>query len=291
MYTKVYKISAIVVLYNPRLFDLEVNLKALIDQVDHLIIIDNSEHTNYSFIKNILLLNQSKVYYHFNNSNLGIAAAQNIGINISNNFNSDFVLLMDQDSKPNNDMVSILLRDILLLKKTNINIAAIGPLAINSQNQLPYKPRIRTYRYFKNIPGLLNINELISSGMFIDFKVLSHVGYLDENLFIDGVDHEWCWRAKRSGYFLGLTENTSLLHSLGEGDKFIFGIRVAISSPFRIYYQYRNFIYLFKKKHVPIYWKFINFIKYTIKYIYYPVFVSRKYFLRINSGIFDGFKL
>jgi rhamnosyltransferase len=286
-----FTISAIIVLYNPNLFDLDINLNELIDQVDHLILIDNSEISNFEFIHKILSSKKDKLYYHFNNSNHGIATAQNIGINKSIEFQTDYILLMDQDSKPSNDMVSILLRDILVLKKSNINIAAIGPIAINSQNQLPYKPRLRRYRYFKNFPGLLNTNELISSGMFIDFKVLRHVGYLDENLFIDGVDHEWCWRAKRSGYFLGLTENTSLLHSLGEGDKFIFGIRVAISSPFRIYYQYRNFIYLFKKKHVPIYWKLINFIKYTIKYIYYPVFVSRKYFLRINSGIFDGFKL
>lgn len=286
-----FTISAIIVLYNPKLSDLDINLNKLIDQVDHLILIDNSEISNYEFVHKILSSKKDKLYYHFNNSNLGIATAQNIGIKKSIEFQTDYILLMDQDSKPSNDMVSILLRDILFLKKSKINIAAIGPIAINSQNQLPYKPRIRRYKNFKNIPGLININELISSGMFIDLKVLKHVGYLDENLFIDGVDHEWCWRAKRSGYFLGLTENTSLLHSLGEGDKFIFGIRVAISSPFRIYYQYRNFIYLFKKKHVPIYWKFINFIKYTIKYIYYPFFVSRKYFLRINSGIYDGFKL
>jgi len=284
-------VSAVVVLYNPNLLELENNVKSLLIQVDHLILIDNSDKTNIEFLKSKLPSFKDSIHYIFNNSNLGIASAQNIGIRLSFNLKTDFILLMDQDSCPRNTMVSTLLTDFHKLKDNNINIAAIGPIPINSQNNLPYTPRIRKSIPFQIDSNLINSNELISTGMLIDVTTLDKIGFFDEKLFIDGVDHEWCWRAKLNNFQICQSRNTEILHSLGEGDKSIIGLRLAISSPFRIYYQYRNYIYLFKKKHVPLYWKLNNLIKYSIKYFYYPIFVSNKYFIRINKGIIDGFKL
>jgi rhamnosyltransferase len=267
-------VSAVVVLYNPNLLELENNLNTLLNQVDYLVLIDNSDNSNLNYLKINLPSFQKNIQYIFNNSNIGIASAQNIGIHLSNNLKTDFILLMDQDSCPRNAMVSTLLSDFHKLKDNNINIAAIGPVPINSENNLPYTPRIRKLIPFHFDNKLYNANDLISSGMLIDATTLDKIGLFDEKLFIDGVDHEWCWRAKLNNFYICQTKNTEILHSLGEGDKSILGLRIAISSPFRIYYQYRNYIYLLKKKHVPVYWKLNNLIKYTIKYFYYPIFVS-----------------
>jgi rhamnosyltransferase len=280
------EVFAIIVLYNPDLIMLIDNLSCLRNQVSKLIVIDNSP--------NRINLNNIPVkidFSYYNSNNNGIAGAQNIGIDLAIKNNAKFILFMDQDSCPSNEMVSTLLSDFKKLKNNNINIAAIGPIPINSQNNLPYTARLRKSKPLQIDNNLYKVNELISSGMLIDITTFDKIGVLDEKLFIDGVDHEWCWRAILNNFQIFQTRNTNILHSLGEGDKTILGIRIAISSSFRIYYQYRNYIYLFKKSHVPVYWKLNNLIKYSIKYLYFPFFISFKYFSRINKGILDGFKL
>ena len=286
-----HKISTIIVIYNPNILILKKNIQAIYQQVSHIILIDNSNNSIEQFLNLNLSNFTSKISYHFNNNIGGIANAQNIGIEIAKNLKSDFILMLDQDSIPSINMVSILFQNYNTLTDTGINLAAIGSIAINVQTNLPYKPRLRKIFHYDIDNNILNCNELISSGMLIKTTVFEKVGYFDTKLFIDGVDHEWCWRAIGMGYKLAQTKHTSLIHSLGEGDKHILGLRVAISSPFRIYYQYRNYIYLFKKDYIPFYWKFNNLFKYIIKYFYYPLFISYKYFIRINKGIIDGFKL
>ena len=283
------KITAIVVLYNPIIDNLISNLKQIIDQVDNIVIVDNSISaidSNY-FIENGIL----NYTYIFNNENLGIAKAQNIGIKIAKQNKSNFVFFMDQDSFPDNNLIQILYTDYLELYNNNIKISVIGSLAINKDNNLPYLPRLRKLKLFSFKDNIYKANEVISSGSLIDIKLFDIVGYFDELLFIDGVDHEWCWRSKQHGYQCAISKNARLLHSLGEGDKKILGFRIAISSPFRIYYQYRNYFYLIKKKYVPFYWKLNNCIKYSIKLFYLPLFVSNKYFIRIQKGVLDGIKL
>ncbi len=90
------------------------------------------------------------------------------------------------------------------------------------------------------------------------------------------------------GYICAISARAKLFHSLGDGDKKLLGFRIAISSSFRIYYQYRNFIYLSKKKYVPTYWKLNNAVKYFIKVFYLPIFVSKSYFKQICKGVKDG---
>lgn len=282
-----YKTSAIVVLYNPNLDNLIYNLSILIKQIDELIIVDNSSINNNDFL--ISNLNYKNLIYYFNNNNIGIAKAQNIGVRLSKNNN--FLFLLDQDSCPSDNMINKLIIDFISLKSKGFNLAAIGPTAINIFVNKPYSPRFKKYKEFIGNNNVYNVSELISSGMLIDKKRFLEIGYFNEILFIDGVDHEWCWRAINKGFCLGLSKSCKLSHSLGEGDKFIFGFRVAISSSFRIYYQYRNFIYLSNKNYVPFYWKLNNFVKYIIKYFYYPFFVSKSYTKRIHKGIYDGFKL
>ncbi|MFD3408627.1 glycosyltransferase family 2 protein [Aquirufa sp. HETE-83D] len=280
------EVYALIVLYNPDFDSCLSNLYSIRNQVSKVIVIDNSQceidKDNFDGIID---------FYYFNNNVGGIAQAQNLGIEYALSDGADFILLLDQDSFSSPEMVSILIRDFFKVRNSGFNIAAIGPQAINAESGIPYAPRFRKFSHFDLDSNVLFCNELISSGTLIDISVFKTVGTMNDILFIDGVDHEWCWRAKSYNYILSLTKNASLFHSLGEGDKSFFGIRISISSPFRIYFQYRNFIYLCFQNHVPFYWKVNNFIKYFVKYFYYPIFVSKHYFARINVGIIDGFKL
>lgn len=116
---------------------------------------------------------------------------------------------------------------------------------------------------------------------------------MDGSLFIDGVDHEWCCRCNKimKGRFF-IAENEHLSHQLGEGDRCFLWKKVAIPTPFRTYYQFRNYFILICRGYVPLYWKISNGIKYIIKAFYYPIFISprKEYLKNIYGGIRDGIK-
>ena len=119
------------------------------------------------------------------------------------------------------------------------------------------------------------------------------MGYLDESLFIDGVDHEWCWRATSKGYVSGITSNVTLTHFVGQNEFKIFGIQIILSSPFRYYYQTRNWLWLMRRNYVPKRWKINTSIKRIIYPLFFP-FITKKWkeiYINIWRGVKDGLSI
>ena len=77
---------------------------------------------------------------------------------------------------------------------------------------------------------------------------------------------------------------------LGKESRKIGNKDISISSEFRIYYQFRNYIWLFRRSYVPFWWKFRHFFKYAVKAVYFPLFVKPRivYAKQIARGIKDG---
>jgi len=287
------KITATIILYNPDKSGLIRNLRSILEQVSNVILVDNSKTALGNLLSENFDTNTvSRITYIFNDGNLGVAKAQNIGLRRAIAENADYCLIFDQDSLPEPDMVQNMYDDYQLLLRQGNKIAAIGPVPINKQTGKAYEPRVQQRASFENADWILKVNELISSGLLVERATLEDVGLMDERLFIDGVDHEWCWRAKEKGYACALTYHAKLEHMLGEGDRKIMGARIAITSPFRVFYQYRNYIYLCRRKYVPTYWKLNNGVKYAIKLFYYPLFVAPRtvYLRNMINGIRAGFR-
>src|SRR5205085_611567 len=77
----------------------------------------------------------------------------------------------------------------------------------------------------------------------------------DEKLFIDEVDHDYCYRAKLLGYSIKMAEGIALEHVLGREKEVhtFWGTtkKKTFHSPFRLYYIVRNGCYVvstYKKK-------------------------------------------
>jgi rhamnosyltransferase len=120
---------------------------------------------------------------------------------------------------------------------------------------------------------------------------LLDVGGFDESLFIDGVDHEWCWRAwHKSQWRSFVVEDAKINHQLGEGDKKVASRSIAIASPFRMYYQFRNYLWLCRRDYVPGYWKKKNGVKYLVKLFYFPICIAPRamYLKHIIHGVIRG---
>ena len=80
--------------------------------------------------------------------------------------------------------------------------------------------------------------------MLIPVPVLSKVGLMAEELFIDWVDLEWCWRAKKCGYCIIGCADITIKHTLGDRIQKIGSNMYPIRSPIRHYYIVRNAINL-----------------------------------------------
>lgn len=276
-------VGCVLVLYNPNVGILRQCLKVLNSQVDMIAIVDNStKSVNYSF-------DSTNYVYYSMNGNYGIAAAQNKGIEILKNYNIDYLLFLDQDSIAPENLVEQLVEEAKKLKATSVTLGGIGPRPLNRQSNKEYRGSVKKGKKYSNT--LTEVRELISSGTLIPFENFSSVGLMDSALFIDGVDHEWCWRAyKKIKARFFILETVFLSHQLGEGDHNFFFKKVAIPTPFRVFYQYRNYFILLSRSYVPVYWKFANGFKYIIKLFYYPFFIPprSKYFKNICRGIYCG---
>ncbi len=283
------KIGCVLVLYNPNLLLLREVLNAVQNQVGIVYIADNSS----SGIESDIFLDKNNIVYEKMKKNVGIAAAQNFGIKFLIQQKYTHVIFLDQDSIMDRELINQLVLDLDYLQSKSIYVGAIGPRPVNRESNKKYIGSIK--RGKPVTANITEVTEIISSASLICLDNFIEIGLLDESLFIDGVDHEWCWRAKKIKKLrFFISEKTFLSHKLGEGDQFFLIRKVKTPTPFRTYFQFRNYFILLRRNYVPIYWKVSNGFKYSIKLFYYPVFIKpRKEYLKnilygIKDGIFNG---
>ncbi len=294
MNDKGHKIGAVVVLYNPDMKELGLSIEMLLPQVDMVCLVDNSQAENSH-----LLNRNDKIKYIPLLENVGIAKAQNVGITYLRENQYDFALFSDQDSRVSDGLVLKLEDAYLSLESNGLSVGVVGTKAINKVTNKAYPPKskIIQQRTINSLDGgSINVTEcysVISSVSLISLRVLNTVGGFDEELFIDGVDHEWCWRAwHKHGLKSYVVDDAILYHQFGEGDRSLIGKDVEIASYRRMYFQYRNYLWLCRRSYVPKYWKRKNGIKYLVKMFYFPIFVKPRmmYLANIAKGIKDGLK-
>lgn len=267
-------IIIIIVFYNPT--EEQIRNADSIAQNYNVIAVDNSSAAITSS-------------YHFEYisllENKGIAAAQNIGIEYARNNNFKFILFLDQDSKISSNYVYDLCIEYKHLKQSDSTLALLGPSLTDIASGKKYKG-------FKDEITPYKVSAIISSGSFAETDIFYKVGKLDESLFIDYVDFEWCWRAISLGCTIYITPNVQMFHSIGNDYNNYLGFIVNISSPQRYYYQYRNTFFLLSKNYVPRKWKIKSLTRKIIDLIVLPFCVKKKrQTLRyIFKGIVDGFK-
>jgi rhamnosyltransferase len=275
------KIGCILVLYRPNVELLSQVVTAVVNQLDTIFIVDNTPNP-YA-----LPIPENKIIYHRIGQNVGIAAAQNIGIRYFMEQKYDYIFFLDQDSIVEQNMLQTLLSTYKLLLEHTIHVGAVGPYPINRQSNKKYPIR----RGKSLFPGITEFSALMSSGSLIQAEVFEQVGLMDEDLFIDNVDQEWCWRGRyHYGYRFFINEQTLLNHQLGSGDRFFIFKKITIPTPFRIYYWYRNYFWLLRRKYVPLYWKLSFGCKFFVRLLYYITFIppQKEYFARVLCGIKDG---
>ena len=130
---------------------------------------------------------------------------------------------------------------------------------------------------------------VITSGSVIPMDVLDNVGLMLEELFIDFVDIEWCLRARRKGYKAVAINKVKIDHHLGDYGIYFLGNRYPIHSPVRMYYYFRNSIYLYGLSDIDWNWR-VDASRNLFRFLFYMLFVKNrsKYFKYIIKGYYHG---
>jgi len=224
------RIAALVILYNPDKNNLD-NINSYINQVEKVIIVDNSELSNEVLFAKASFKNFE---YIFNDSNIGVAAALNIGAKKAIEQGFDYLLTMDQDSKADEAMVFKLLE--LMQSSERIGIVSAEHYDKDIHNLIEPENL-----FVKNVLSTITSGNLLSLNAY---KILG--GFLDQ-LFIDHVDHEYCLRLNQNNYKVIKTNEVLVFHKLGNSKRrkfFRWIFYPSNHSPLRLYYRTRNRLFV-----------------------------------------------
>lgn len=281
-----HDVSVVYVSYKSDIDLLKQSVKSIIDQVKKIYIVDNTPNGDERL--NIFLNYKDKLEIVYLRDNLGIAFAQNVGIKLSiEHDNVNYIMLSDQDTLYPQSYI----KDMLLVFNNNDNVAAVAP---------KFKDEMKTSSdgfivphpvFFKQVHpdnGKIELMQAIASGKILNANFLTNIGLMKEELFIDWVDLEWCWRARFNGYKIIGNADVTIHHRLGDCSVNIGYKEVNLRSYIRHYYITRNAFYLsLYSKELDKIHKVILFLKAFRYVVGYPILSKPR--LKNLKGVLLGF--
>ena len=293
------KVHAIVVTFNPDREVLLRELEMLAPQVGKIWLVDNaSSESLVSWFSGLAWAGKLELVQM--SANLGLGATQNTGIQLARAAGASHVLILDQDSEPMPDMVDRLLTASDNLQSMGVQLAAVAPVyADSATGPVSGFVRFGWFNFKKQavLPSqdAVEADFVISSGSLVPMNVLDDIGPMDESLFIDHVDTEWCLRAHYKGYKLFGVPAARMVHTLGDRRLRIWFLRwrnVPLHPPFRYYYILRNGLLLQKRAYIPIKWKTAELYRALRMCLFYGFWMSgsKERRIMIWRGLVDGLR-
>jgi rhamnosyltransferase len=226
-------VGAVIVVYNPNVDLLCKVYDSIVDFIDHVVVVVNGDenHCESEYFKNVIYLN----------GNLGIGKASNVGANyLFKNFNLNYVVFCDQDTvfsysyfNQLRELIHLNPNFIYAPKYLNENIGKV-------ENRMVVR---KSNRVFTSIVESEDVYQVIASGMAVPKECFTLLQGFREDLFIDWVDLEFCWRCYKNGFKIKML-NTQINHYLGDSSFKIGNFEVPLRSGIRYYYLIRNGYYL-----------------------------------------------
>lgn len=223
--------------------------------------------------------------------NTGIAHAQNVGVARAREAGASIIVFFDQDSKFEPGFLPALVAPL------RCGVPEItSPLFVDDRTgtALPSQ-RLGQWGLPQAVYGSgatepYPVDVVIASGTAATQEVFDVAGELDEALFIDSVDSEWCLRCRSRQIPIYVIPAAVMRHSIGQGLIRFGPFTILMHSPTRCYYQLRNCFHLMRKKHVPFGFAFKHAISVMLNRLLALFFVSdRPAFIKAYlAGLRDG---
>jgi rhamnosyltransferase len=199
-------VCAIAVTYHPDT-EFPARVRRLLPQIEALVIVDNGSSDSAVEMLRGLAANPI-ITLVLNTDNQGIAQALNVGIEKAVALEFSWVLLLDQDSVVDEDMVRILF-DVQAASPCRNELAVIGAGTRDANNAS------QDIENDLRVDGWVEAEFVITSGSLIPLAAHSIIGPFREELFIDSVDIDYCFRARAKGFRLIITRKSLMSHAIG----------------------------------------------------------------------------
>jgi rhamnosyltransferase len=144
-----------------------------------------------------------------NSANLGLASALNIGIRRAAALGYSWVLLLDQDSRVDADMV----KTLMAVHESFPDQEHLAIIGSGFRERHRYSPK--TAKLESCGDEWDELITVITSGSLLSLAAFSRIGPFREDFFIDYVDTEYCIRARANGYRMVKTRRPLMSHSIG----------------------------------------------------------------------------
>lgn len=248
-------LAGVVTLYYPDVSTVE-NIGSYVHYLDCLYVINNEGADDIinelkKHYKNIEVIHESE--------NMGIAFPLNQVLNkVKDKY--EFLLTMDQDSRFFNGCIERYIAEIENFDWHST--LGIAPVLVddtfNTHSLCTVAHRTDWIKKFR----------VITSGNIISVKNAIAIGGFDEKLFIDEVDHEFCYNGNSKGFFsYQCTNNIFLKHKIGNMVE-VKLLGMIFYPPrynyIRTYYNTRNRLYVYKKYHSLQEWWFLKYYLFSI---------------------------
>lgn len=227
------KLSAIIVTYFPEIDDLVKNVASCINDVDKIIIWENTPSLSLKGADELIIFNEKLVFLG-TGENVGIASALNYGVNWSIENGYTHILTLDQDSYFKDSALTGY--KTLVEQQLDPKIGVFGINPVSGDHHL-YEP----------VSTIKEVADTITSGSIFPLHVFKECGLFMDDLFIDAVDYEFCYRInKLKGYKTVVFTDILLMHKVGYVTKSKWGFKTDNYSAFRTYFIVRNHITMWK---------------------------------------------
>jgi len=194
------------VTYHPN-SELPARINRILRQVSALVIVDNGSGEAEIKMLSELAANPL-ITLVLNSDNLGIARALNIGIQRAVALGFAWVLLLDQDSSIDDDMVRTLFAvHAAFPDRDRLAVVGSGFRDVNAAARETDAEILGD--------GWEEAESVITSGSLIPLQTHAAVGAFREDFFIDYVDTEYCFRARAKGYRVIRTRKLIMSHAIG----------------------------------------------------------------------------
>lgn len=187
--------------------------------------------------------------------NIGLGAGLNAVAGAAIEQGCSHILLFDQDSTPGPGLAAALSGVFTAPAQRHRRVAAVGPLLTPPPGE-SFLPITYDRLGRPAAGGLSEVAFLPTSGTLVCLSAFCEIGPFRADYFVDGIDVEWCYRARARVHVCLLAEDVAMTHRWGhaEGE----GVRVPQilrQSPLRSYYYLRNRSHNLKLRHFPLGWK------------------------------------
>jgi len=227
-----------IVTYQPDIVRLQENLKAATQGVP-LIVVDNGSNN----IADIRTLADGMILIE-NSSNLGIAAALNQLCRQAQALSCEWLVTLDQDS--------VIQPGMLEAFSHYTDQPALGIICPRIEDR--YLGRQHTHL----TSGTEYVAHAITAGNMVRLKAWETVGGFTEELFIDGVDFDFCLKLREGGWQILRDNSVCLYQEMGHGRRitlpFHHQMSVLNHSPQRLYYIARNYLWIGRQHHQRLHW-------------------------------------